>query len=132
MEFGKMIRTQMVVAGLGMALLCAGATKAQEIVNTRFEDGPNVAAMAQPTPMQAKAEAVSGAQATAQADQAELATLRATDTASTEQGSTQQALWIGTFLIWVGAIGIYFCGPAKRFAREIRSLREKYNVAREA
>jgi len=122
----------MVVAGLGMALLCAGATKAQEIVNTRFDDGPNVATMAQPAPVQAKAEAVSGAQTTAQADQAELAALRSADTTSNEQGSTEQALWIGTFLIWVGAIGIYFCGPAKRFAREMRSLREKYSIAREA
>ena len=127
-----MMRTQMVVAGLGMALLCAGATKAQEIVNTRFDDGPNVATMAQPAPVQAKAEAVSGAQTTAQADQAELAALRAADTTSNGQGSTEQALWIGTFLIWVGAIGIYFCGPAKRFAREMRSLREKYSVTREA
>lgn len=126
------MRMLMVVAGLGMALMCAGATKAQEIVNTRFDDGPNVAAMAQPTPVQAKAGAVSGAQEKAAADRAELAELRAANTTNGEQGSTEQALWIGSFLIWVGSIGMYFSGPAKRFAREIRSLRETYNVTREA
>jgi len=124
------MRMQMVVAGLWMALLCAGAAKAQEIVNTRFDDGPNVAAMTQPAALQAKAGAVTDVQA--KTDATELAALRAADTASSEQGSTEQALWIGSFLIWVGAIGIYFCGPAKRFAREIRSLRETYNVTREA
>lgn len=118
----KMMRMQVLVAGLGMALMCAGATKAQEIVNTKFDDGPNVAAMAQPQATVAQDEMPNAT---------ELAALRTADTTNDHEKSSERTLWIGTFLIWVGAIGVYFSGPAKRFAREIRSMRETYNVARE-
>lgn len=49
MRFQKMLRTQMIITGLGAALLFAGSVKAQEITNTEFSDGPNVTAFAQPT-----------------------------------------------------------------------------------
>jgi hypothetical protein len=51
MKFQTMLRTQMIIAGLGVALLFAGSTKAQEITNTEFSDGPNVTAFAQPIPL---------------------------------------------------------------------------------
>jgi hypothetical protein len=44
-----MFRTQMILTGLGAALLFAGSVKAQEITNTEFSDGPYVTAFAQPT-----------------------------------------------------------------------------------
>ena len=50
MKFQKMLRTQMIITGLGAALRCAGSVKAQEITNTEFNDGPSVTAFAQPTP----------------------------------------------------------------------------------
>lgn len=49
MRFQKMLRTQMIITGLGAALLFAGSVKAQEITNTEFNDGPYVTAFAQPT-----------------------------------------------------------------------------------
>src|SRR5215472_4392003 len=49
MRFQKILRTQMIITGLGAALLFAGAVRAQEITNTEFNDGPNVTAFAQPT-----------------------------------------------------------------------------------
>ena len=49
MRFQKMLRTQMIITGLGAALLFAGSIKAQEITNTEFNDGPYVTAFAQPT-----------------------------------------------------------------------------------
>jgi hypothetical protein len=49
MRFQKMFRTQMIITGLGAALLFAGSVKAQEITNTEFSDGPYVTAFAQPT-----------------------------------------------------------------------------------
>ena len=49
MRFQKMLRTQMIITGLGAALLFAGSAKAQEITNTEFNDGPYVTAFAQPT-----------------------------------------------------------------------------------
>jgi hypothetical protein len=48
MKFQNMLRTQMVITGLGAALLFAGSAKAQEITNTEFSDGPYVTAFAQP------------------------------------------------------------------------------------
>ena len=49
MRFQKMLRTQMLITGLGAALLFAGSVKAQEITNSEFSDGPYVTAFAQPT-----------------------------------------------------------------------------------
>ena len=49
MRLQKILRTQMIITGLGAALLFAGSVKAQEITNTEFSDGPNVTAFAQPT-----------------------------------------------------------------------------------
>ena len=48
MRFQKILRTQMIITGLGAALLFAGSVKAQEITNTEFNDGPYVTAFAQP------------------------------------------------------------------------------------
>jgi hypothetical protein len=48
MKFQKMLRTQMVITGLGAVLLFAGSAKAQEITNVEFSDGPYVTAFAQP------------------------------------------------------------------------------------
>jgi len=114
-----------------MALLCAGATKAQEIVNTKFDDGPNVATMAQQqaTGMQAKSVAVSDGK---MENATELAALRAANTTNDDEKTSRREVWIGTFLIWIGAIGVYFSGPAKRFAREMRAMQKKYNAAQEA
>ena len=53
MTFQKMLRTQLVVAGFGAALFLASSAKAQEITNTEFNDGPYVAAFAQPVVAQA-------------------------------------------------------------------------------
>jgi 4-hydroxyphenylpyruvate dioxygenase-like putative hemolysin len=130
----KIMRMQVVVAGLGMALMFAGATKAQEIVNTKFDDGPNVAAMTQPQPTAVQAKAVAATDAQAKMENAtELAALRAADTTTNDEDKTsEREVWIGSFLIWVGAIGVYFCGPAKRFAQEMRAAREKYNTVQEA
>src|ERR1700751_6390217 len=53
MRFQEMLRTQLIVAGFGAALLLASAAKAQRITNTEFNDGPYVAAFAQPVVAQA-------------------------------------------------------------------------------
>jgi|SRR5215469_6545407 len=112
MTFGKAMRVQMMVAGLGMTLLCAGATRAQEIVNTSFADGPNVAPLAQPA---APATVTAGQPMTPTAQ------LPAAEPMSDKEPS-EKMLWVGVSLVWLGAIGMYFSGPAKRFAREMRAV----------
>ena len=113
MRFQKMVRTQLFIAGLGAALLFAVGTKAQEIVNTEFADGPYV------RPMDNQAPAASVAPVEVQADSA------AQQVDNGEEPSAR-LIWTGTVLIWIGAIGIYAGGPARRFAREIQSLSELY------
>jgi hypothetical protein len=49
MKAQNIIRMQAIVIGLGAALMLASSTPAQEIANTSFNDGPNVAAFEQPT-----------------------------------------------------------------------------------
>jgi len=49
MTFEKLLRTQMIIAGLGAAVLFAGSARAQEITNAEFNDGPHTVAFAQPT-----------------------------------------------------------------------------------
>lgn len=122
MTFGKAMRVQVMVAGLGVALYCAGATKAQEIVNTSFDDGPNVTALAQP--------AAPATTATVTASQPMTANTELPAAAEPASGteSSDKMLWIGVALVWLGAIGMYFCGPAKRFASEIRAVRESYKL----
>jgi hypothetical protein len=129
MEFRKMMRTQMVMAGMGLALLCGGPAKAQEIVNTKFDDGPNVTAMAQPATVATNTVVASGSQKVMATDATESAAM---ETMTDEEKTEERELWVGSFLIWVGAIGMYFSGPAKRFAQEIRSIREANKIAREA
>jgi hypothetical protein len=58
MEFRKMVRWQVVLAGLGAALLFTPVVKSQEITNTAFDDGPNVARFSEPAPAPISAAAV--------------------------------------------------------------------------
>ena len=120
MTFGKAMRVPMMVAGLGIALFSAGATRAQEIVNTSFDDGPNVAPLTQP--------AVNTATVTASQLTTANTPLPATEPVS-EKEPSEKMLWIGVSLVWLGAIGMHFSGPAKRFAREMRVVRESYKLA---
>ncbi|MGB9519929.1 MAG: hypothetical protein WBQ61_22105 [Candidatus Acidiferrum sp.] len=48
MKIRNILRTQAIVIGFGVALLLANSASAQEIVNTTFNDGPNVASFDQP------------------------------------------------------------------------------------
>jgi hypothetical protein len=48
MKVRNILRMQVVVIGFGAALLLASSAPAQEIVNTEFNDGPNVASFDQP------------------------------------------------------------------------------------
>jgi hypothetical protein len=123
MTFRKAVRVQMMVAGLGMALFCAGAARAQEIVNSNFADGPNVAPLVQP------AAPVANATVTVSQSAAMNAQVPAAAEPVSEKEPSNSLVWIGTSLIWLGAIGMYFCGPAKRFARELRTMRESYKTA---
>jgi hypothetical protein len=63
MKFQNVLRTPLLAFGLGAALLLAGSAKAQEIVNTEFEDGASVVPFSQPvyleaTPVMTESQAI--------------------------------------------------------------------------
>ena len=57
MKIRKMVRWQLILAGLAAALYFAPAAYSQEITNTDFADGPNVIAFTQPAATQPSAQA---------------------------------------------------------------------------
>src|SRR5215469_9857191 len=102
MKFQKIMQTQLVIAGLATVLLFPGVTKGQEISNTAFDDGPNAVPFAQPVSAQA-------------------APVAARQTALEQERSA--------VLIWIGAIGLYARGLAKRLTRALRSLGDSHSSA---
>ena len=118
MRFQNVIRTQLVIAGLGTALLFPGVKKAQEISNTTFDDGPNGAPLARPVAAQGTGNSVSVPAMTA--IDGPVRGQQTTD----EREPSAILIWIGAALVWIGAIGLYARGPAKHLTRELRSLRE--------
>jgi hypothetical protein len=124
MTFGKAMRMQMMVAGLGMALFCAGGLRAQEIVNSSFDNGPDVAPLDQPAAPVSDAATV----ATSQPMNPNAQIPAAAESMSDSEPS-EKMIWLGASLVWLGAIGMYFTGPAKRFANELRAIRESYKLS---
>jgi hypothetical protein len=131
MEFNNVIRKGLVFAGFSIALvLLPGSVSAQEITNTEFSDGPNVAAFAQPAASQ-KMTDVAATPAVPSTETASSVTATPVTSASLEPAAAQQndeatsarLIWTGATLIWIGAIGMYLYGPAKRFAQELRAAR---------
>ena len=125
MRSQNVIGTQLVITGLAIALLFPGVTKAQEMSNATFDDGPNAAPFARPVAAQGTGNSVS-ALPSAQATPAMTAidgAVRGQQTTD-EQEPSAILIWIGAALTWIGAIGLYARGPAKLLTRELRSLRE--------
>jgi hypothetical protein len=135
MNFQNMIRSGLLIAGLGAALSFPGWVSAQEITNARFSDGPNVVALAEPSVTAqstvANSNALPGPQVV-QASTASAAEALPQQPTSDEQEPNEGLMWAGVALVWIGAIGIYACGPAKRLTEQIRSLRNSLVSTRSA
>jgi hypothetical protein len=127
MKFQKIMQTQLVIAGLVTVLLFPGVTKGQEISNTAFDDGPNVAPFAQPVPAQGAGNSSSTLPSarTTPAIDGPVAAQQTTD----EQERSAVLIWIGATLVWIGAIGLYARGRAKRVTRALRSLGDSHSSA---
>jgi len=136
MKFQNMIRTQLVLAGLGAVLLFASSASAQEIENTTFSDGPNVVALAQPTPAQPTL-APSPEQVNSTAIQSE--DTNNISVADSLAGGDSLAVdptagaWLTTsLLICMAVIAVYALAEAKRDERKPRSGRRAYVSPRTA
>ena len=135
MKFENLIRTHLAIAGFVAVLSFGGATRAQEIENTTFDDGPNVAPFNQPVAIE---EAVKVSVVTvlpvSEATRA-MASIGALRNAAAKVFAPQAndgqeppagLIWTGIFRVSVDTVGHYANGPARRFARELRSLRNSY------
>lgn len=122
MKFQNIIRTQIVLAGLGAALLLPISAKSQEVENATFNDGPNVVAFAKSSPAQAPVAA-----STSPADVNAVQPIRVTSLATiTEQAGFAQdqssVNWqTPVLLICIGVLALYALVEAKRANRNLRS-----------
>lgn len=116
MNLQKMIRAQLLIAGVGLALTLSGGVSAQEITNTQFADGPYTEAFTQPVPANPGTVASTESQA-----QKTSATTGVVDNPSTNARTersypSERVVWIGVALIWVSvALGIFFASLGRRF-----------------
>jgi hypothetical protein len=129
MTFQKMLRTQLIVAGFAAALMLASAAKAQEITNTEFNDGPYVAAFAQPvvaqvtpasTPVMTEPQAIEAAVITAP--------VFADEETLVAASSVERWIVAGMLLIAFMVIGFYCLAELNALAalkRANRSLRAR-------
>jgi hypothetical protein len=125
MNFQNMIRSGLVIAGLGAALAFSGSVWAQEITNSTFSDGPNVVALPQPAATAPSTDANSNTLPGPQAVQASavIAASARPQPSSNEQEPTEGSMWTGVAFIWIAAIAAFGYVPAKRFVERLRALR---------
>lgn len=123
MNLQNLIRTQLLIAGVGLAILSAGSVRAQEITNTQFADGPYTEAFTQPVPANPGIVASTDSEA-----EKTLATTGYVDSPSgnarTERSyRSEGVMWIVVALIWVSvALGIFFASLARRFGPSLPSV----------
>jgi len=114
MDFRKMVRGPLVLAGLAAAMLLTPSAHSQEITNSTFDDGPNVAAFdqtgaAQPSAQQAPVASDVPASNEAASTEATLAT-------TTNQETWVDSPWLsaGLTLLLFACIAVSVLGGSKR------------------
>ena len=119
----NMIRTKLLVAGLGLALLFATSARAQEISNTQFANGSYTEPFTQPLPADPGIAASIDSQATKNSATASTVDNAAGHALTGHSYPSEGVMWVGVALVWVGAgLAIYFASLAKRFGRSLPSV----------
>ena len=125
MKFQNIIRSGLVMAGLGTALAFPGSVWAQEITNSTFSDGPHVVALEQPAATAQATDANVNALPGPQAAQASMAIAASAQPrpGSNEQQPTEGSMWAGVAFLWISAAAAFAYAGAKRFVERVRHLR---------
>ena len=124
MKFQNIIRSGLVIAGLGAALAFPDSVWAQEITNSTFSNGPNVVALAQPAATTQSADASVNALPGPQAVQANVAIAASAQPRphGHEQEPTEGSMWAGVAFLWIAAMATFAYIPTKRFVERMRAL----------
>ena len=125
MKLQNMIRSGLVIAGLGAVMAFPGSVWAQEITNTTFSDGPDVVALEQSNASAQSADLNSNALPGPEAAKASAAIASAAQPqpANDEQDPTEGSMWAGVAFLWISAAAVFAYVPAKRFVDRMRTLR---------
>jgi len=130
MKMQNMIRMQVVMIGLGAALLFASKAQAQEIVNTEFNDGPYVTAYDQPTT--AQAIATPQAKMAADANPPVVAAIPVVaDEATVAVATTLERLLIAVSFLGLSLYVVYAFSELRRSDRELH-IRRRQTLTRPA
>jgi hypothetical protein len=117
MKIQNIFRMQAIVIGFGAALLLASAAPAQEIVNTEYNDGPNVIAFEQPTVTQVATTTPAATSSHAVTPSGAVATPVATEVALVSfEGSAQRWLVACTFF-GIAMLVVYGLAEIRRSTR---------------
>jgi hypothetical protein len=120
MKMQNIIRMQAMIVGFGAALVLASAAPAQEIVNTEFSDGPNVAAFQQPAATQAVATTTPAAATSSSAvTPGAVATPVATEaTLDSFEGSARRWL-VASVFFGIAMLTVYALAEIRRSTRKL-------------
>jgi hypothetical protein len=122
MKFQETFRMQVTVMGFAAALLLAGSASAQEIENTRWDDGPNVAPFSQPAPTSAANDLNSAKAAPATLNTAaSVAKPIAMQESVVSQGRLAEGSVIAFLLIFVALVALYRRADARRAHRNLEA-----------
>jgi hypothetical protein len=118
MKLQNIFRMQAIVIGLGAAFLLTTPAQAQEITNDSFDEGPNVVAMAQPSPTPAASDLNSSAADSVPMTSAAIisAPVMVQESAASLWTPVQGWLFVA-FLICTALISLYALVEAKRANR---------------
>jgi hypothetical protein len=119
MKMQNIIRMQAMVMGFGAALLLASAAPAQEIVNTEFNDGPDVAAFQQPAVTQAVTTTPAATSSDAITPSGAVATPVVTEAAlDSFEGSARRWL-VASVFFGIAMLAVYALAEIRRSTRKL-------------
>jgi hypothetical protein len=123
MKIQNIFRTQAIVIGFGAALLLASSAPAQEIVNTEFNDGPNVTAFTQPAPSAptATSSSASADSNAAAASPAAISTAVVTSEAVTSFETSAEGWLIATVFFGITMLVAYAVAELRRANRDLKA-----------
>jgi len=132
MKSQNMIRMQLMIAGLGAALILPATVKSQEIENATFNDGPNVVAFAQSSPAQASVAALPSSADTSTVEPIKVTTDWPAEQAGFARTQSSVTWQTPVLLMAIGVLALYALAEAKRANRDLRSRRGSYASERRA